>query len=63
MIDTIFKFVLFKGKFQHEGQKYTKTNHSRGFYYENGNIVHRVFKNTTKVRSEKCFFDVETGRK
>ena len=54
-----FRYLLQGNKFFYEGQEYTKTGHQRGYYYENGQIVHKRFKKKTIVESEHRRFDVE----
>jgi hypothetical protein len=62
MIDTTFKYVHFGDKFDHEGITYTKTSHSRGFYYENSRIVHKSFRKQSKVKAHDKFYDVESEK-
>lgn len=57
MIEVSFKFVAFKAEFEHNGQVYTKTNFSRGYYYKDGIKLFKRFKKLTKVKTDGEYFD------
>ena len=57
LVEVKYKYVPFNCKFEFEGQEYEKTNHHRGFYYKNGEIVFRVFKKSKIVKTSAEYFD------
>ena len=57
IVEIAFKHVPFAVEFEHNGQKYVKTNFHRGFYMKDDRKVFRVFKKSTKVKTSNEYFD------
>ena len=53
-----FKHIPFGCEFEHNGQKYTKTNFNRGYFYNEINRkVFKIFKKRTIVETTNEIFD------
>ena len=59
MIKFGFKYVVPGNKFIFDGVVYTKTNHERGFYYENGKAIFKTFKKKTIVETHQKKWDTD----
>lgn len=52
-----YKHIPFGCEFEHNGQKYIKTNFMRGYYWENGRKKFRYFKKKTLVTADNEKFN------
>lgn len=57
MIYVLYKHVPFGENFIHNEIKYKKTSFHRGYYYKNGRIVFKNFKNKHLVQANEGLWD------
>lgn len=60
LVEVKYKYVPFSVNFVHKEQKYTKSNHSRGYYFDGGEKIFRNFKKQTLVLVEKKYTELAT---
>ncbi len=57
MVKINYRHIPCGEKFTYEGKDFTKTNHGRAFYYEDGKIVIKKFKKRAIVDIQENSFD------
>ena len=57
MLKVNYKYVPHGEKFTYEGQEYTKINHGRAMYHEDGKTIHRNFKQLIVVDTNLNLWD------
>jgi len=57
-IEIAFKHMPIGIEFEKEGEKYIKTNHNRGYQWEDGKRVFKTFKKSAMVKTNNEYFNV-----
>jgi len=57
-IEIAFKYIPIAIEFEKDGQQYIKTNHHRGYQWEDGKKVFRTFKKSVLVKTNNEYFNV-----
>ena len=53
-----YRYVPFAKQFVYNGITYIKTNHKRGYYFENGSKVFKNFKKNTLIQLDKKYIEL-----